>query len=146
MHLLVPLAGLLGIEIHAVTEQVKRTIATNVLMALLAVVGMVFLIVAGYLGLAERIGAVRAALWLGGIPLFFALLMFVSGRIGRARRKRISAEKRRSGEAGAFVTTAAMTALPALPALLKSPAARLIAVPAAAAAAYMLVRRSRRPD
>jgi hypothetical protein len=63
--------------------------------------------------------------------------VFLGTRVGEGRRRRQLAEKRRSTETSAFVTTAALTALPAI---LRSPMARTIALPAAAIAAYLMVR------
>jgi hypothetical protein len=66
-----------------------------------------------------------------------ALAVYLGTRVGEGRRRREVAEKRRSTETSAFVTTAALTALPVM---LKSPLARTLMLPAAAIAAYLLVR------
>ena len=140
MHLLVPLAALLGIEVEAITQRLRNTVITNVVMIGLALVGVSFLVAAGFFALAARVGAIYAALILAAIFLVLALAIYLSTRLAERRRRREAAEKRRSTETSAFVTTAALTALPALPALLKSPGGRAIAVPAAALAAYLLLR------
>jgi threonine/homoserine/homoserine lactone efflux protein len=138
MHLLAPLAALLGIEVEAITERLRNTIIINVVMIALAVVGVSFLVVAGFLALAQLYGAIYAALILAGGFLLLALAVYLGTRIGEGRRRREAAERRRSTETGAFVTTAALTALPAL---LKSPLGRAIGIPAAALAAYLLLAR-----
>ena len=137
MNLLAPLAALLGIEVEAITERVRNTIIVNAVMLVLALVGVSFLVAAGFFALADLYGVIYAALILAGAFLLLALAVFLGTRIGDSRRRRELANKRRSSETGAFVTTAALTALPML---LKSPALRTLSLPAAAIAAYLLVR------
>jgi len=137
MHLLAPLAALLGIEVEAITERVRNMLIVNAVMMLLGAVGIGFLIAAGFFALAELYGVIYASLISAGVFLILALVVYLGTRLGEGRRRREIAEKRRSTETSAFVTTAALTALPAV---LKSPLARTIALPAAAIAAYMLIR------
>ncbi|HTO28226.1 MAG TPA: phage holin family protein [Devosia sp.] len=139
MHLLVPLAALLGIEVESITARIRNTIIVNVVMLGLALVGAGFLLVAGFLGLAELYGPIYAALILAGVFLVLALAVYLGTRIGENRHRREVADKRKSTETSAFVTTAALTALPVV---LRSPMGRAIAIPAAAVAAYLLLRRS----
>jgi hypothetical protein len=142
MHLLVPLAALLGIEVDAITARIRNTIIVNAVMLGLALVGAVFLLVGGYLALAELYGPIYAALILGGFFLVLALAVYLGTRIGERRHRRQVAEKRKSTETSAFVTTAALTALPVV---LKSPIGRTLALPAAAIAAYLLIRKTGEP-
>jgi hypothetical protein len=137
MHLLAPLAALLGIEVEAITERVRNTIIVNAVMIGLALVGVSFLVAAGFFALANLYGVIYAALIFAAAFLLLALAVFLGTRIGESRRRRELADKRRSSETGAFVTTAALTALPML---LKSPALRTLSLPAAAIAAYLLIR------
>ena len=137
MHLLAPLAALLGIEIEAITERLRNTIIVNTVMIGLALVGVSFLVAAGFFALADLYGPIYAALILAAVFLLLALAVYLGTRIGEGRRRREVAEKRRSTETSAFVTTAALTALPVL---LRSPLMRTIGLPAAAIAAYLLVR------
>jgi hypothetical protein len=137
MHLLAPLAALLGIEVEAITERVRNAIIINAVMIGLALVGVSFLLVAGFFALAELYGVIYAALILAAVFLVLALAVYLGTRIGESRRRREVASKRRSSETSAFVTTAALTALPVI---LRSPIARTIGLPAAAIAAYLLVR------
>lgn len=139
MHLLVPLAALLGIEVEAITDRVKTVVILNAVMITLALLGVIFLVVAGFLALADILGPIYAALILGGVFLLLALAVYLGSRIGESWRKREIATKRRSSETSAFVTTAALTALPVL---LKSPLVRTLGLPAAAIAAFLLVRNS----
>jgi hypothetical protein len=137
MNLLIPLAGLLGIEVDALTERLKQTIIVNTVMAALALAGLVFLLIAGFLALADLVGPIYAALILAASFLILALAVYLGTRIGEGKRRRQIAEKRRSSETGAFLTTAALTALPVL---LRSPVVRTLGLPAAAIAAFLLVR------
>jgi hypothetical protein len=139
MHLLVPLAALFGIEVEAITERVKTTIIVNAVMIVLALAGLSFLVAAGFFALSDIVGAIYAALIFAAAFLLLALAVYLGSRIGEGRRRRAIADKRRSSETGAFVTTAALTALPVL---LKSPLFRTIGLPAAAIAAFLLVRNS----
>lgn len=138
MHLLVPLAALLGIEVESITARIRNTIIVNAVMLGLALIGAGFLLVAGFLALADLYGAIIAALILAGVFLLLALAVYLGTRIGENRHRRQVADKRKSTETSAFVTTAALTALPVV---LKSPMGRAIAIPAAAIAAYLLMRR-----
>jgi hypothetical protein len=138
MNLLVPLAGLLGIEMQAITGRIRNAIIINAAIAVLALAGLVFLLIAGFLAMAEAVGAVYAALILAALFLVLALAVYLGSLIGKSREKRAAVDKRRSAEASAFVTTAAVTALPVL---LKSPALRTLGLPAAALAAFFLLRK-----
>lgn len=137
MNLLMPLAALLGIEVEAITDRVKTAIIVNAVMALFGLLGIGFLIAAGYIALAQQVGGLYAALILAGVFIVLALAIYLGNRIGESRHKRQAASKRRSSETSAFVTTAALTALPVL---LKSPVVRTLGIPAAALAAFLLVR------
>ena len=139
MHLLVPLAALLGIEVEAITERLRNTIIINVVMIGLALVGVSFLVAAGFFALAELYGTIYAALICAAVFLVLALAVYLGARIGEGRHRREVANKRRSTETSAFLTTAALTAVPVV---LKSPLGRALALPAAALAAYLLVRKT----
>ncbi len=137
MNLLAPLAGLFGIEVEAITERVRNAVIINAVMIVLGLVGIGFLLAAGVMALAEIVGGIYATLIFAAGFLVVALAVYLGSRIGDNRHRREVAAKRRSSETGAFVTTAALTALPVL---LKSPALRTIGLPAAALAAYLLLR------
>ena len=140
MGFLAPLAALLGFELETMKERFKRTFAGNAIMIVFAMIGLVFLLVAGFLGLSVSIGPIYAALVFGAVFLLASLIVHLSLRAEAARDRRAAAEKRRSGEAGAFVTTAALTALPVM---LRSPMVRTIGLPVAAVAALLFLRGGR---
>lgn len=136
MNFLLPLASLLGLEVDQVTGRIKRAVIANTIIIVLGLLGAGFLVAAGYIALAQQLGSLYAALIFAGAFLLLALAVYAGTRIGEGRRKRELLQKRRSSEAGAFMTTAAMAALPML---LRSPLLRTLGLPAAAIAAYLLV-------
>lgn len=138
MHLLAPLAALLGIEVDTITERVRNAIIINTVMIVLVVIGGGFMLAAGFFALSDLYGPIYAALILGGVFLVLALGVFLVTQAGEGRRRREMAEKRRTSEVSAFATTAALTALPVI---LRSPVARTLALPAAAIAAFLFFRR-----
>ncbi|UXN75221.1 hypothetical protein N8D56_10295 [Devosia sp. A8/3-2] len=137
MNLLVPLAALLGIEVEAITDRAKKLVIVYAVISLFLLLGCFFLVAAGFFALTTQIGPIYAALVLGGVFLVLALAVFVGAKIGESNRKRRTSERRRSSETGAFVTTAVLTALPVL---LRSPVIRSLGLPAAALAAFLLIR------
>ncbi|WP_240230284.1 hypothetical protein [Devosia lacusdianchii] len=143
MHLLMPLAALLGIEVEAITDRVKGLVIANAVMITLGLIGLGFLIAAGYIALADALSPLYAALILAAAFLALALAVYLGMKVGETRHRRELATKRRSTETSAFVTTAALTALPVL---LKSPLVRTLGLPAAAIAAFLLVRNADKKD
>lgn len=136
MNFLGPLASLLGLEVDHLTGRIKRAVIINAIIIVLGLLGAGFLVAAGYIALAQEVGPLYASLIFAGGFLLLALAVYAGARIGEGRRKRELVQKRRSSEAGAFMTTAAMAALPML---LRSPLLRTLGLPAAAIAAYLIV-------
>lgn len=143
MYLLTALAGLLGFELETISEELKRKLIAGALMAVLGLIGAIFLIIAGYIALSEQLGPMISALILGGSFLLLTLAVYLGTRIGEAKRQREAVERRRSSQTGAFLTTAAITALPVL---LKSPWFRTLGIPAAAIAALLVASNSGEKD
>ena len=141
MSLLVPIAALLGFEVEEITDRLKALAIANAVIALFGLLTLVFLLIAGFLALAAQLGPIYAALIFAGVFFVITAAIVIGMQISENARKRRLAEKRRSSETGAFVTTAALTALPIL---LKSPLIRNIGLPlAAVVAAAMFVGKSR---
>lgn len=139
MNLLVPLAGLLGIEIEAITDRVKNLIIVNTVIGVFGVIGVVFLLIAGFLALSDLYGGIYAALILGGGFVLLAIAVFLGAKIGAGNRHRKAVERKKTNDTNAFLTTAALTALPVL---LRSPTVRAFGIPAAAVAAFFLARKA----
>lgn len=139
MNLLVPLAGLLGIEIEAITDRVKTLIIVNTVIAVCGVIGVVFLLIAGFLALSDVYGSIYAALIFGGVFVVLALAVFLGAKIGEGKRHRQIVERKKTHDTNAFITTAALSVLPVL---LRSPTVRAVGIPAAAVAAFFLARKA----
>jgi len=139
MGLVAPLAALLGLELEGLTTRAKSAVLIYGLIGIFLLIATGFLLAAGFMTLAGIVGAINAALILGGVFLALALAVYLGALIGRGRRQRQLAERRRASETGAFLTTAAITALPLIA---RSPALLRLGLPAAAIAALALLRDS----
>lgn len=143
LSLLMPLAGLLGLEIEGLSQRVKGLAIVYALILVCAVIGFGFLITAGYIALSDAIGPLTAALILAGSFLALALIVYIGLAISESRRRKRIAERRRASDAGAFLTTAALTALPLLT---RSPMLVRLGIPAAALTVLALMRDKDAPD
>jgi len=141
--LLMPLAGLLGLEVEEIGHRVKGLAIVYALILVSAVIGFGFLIAAGYIALSDALGPLYAALILAGSFLALALAVYIGMSIGENRRRKRLAERRRSSDTGAFLTTAALTALPLLA---RSPMLVRLGIPAAALTVLALLREKDSPD
>ena len=112
MAFLGPLAALLGIEVDALIERLKRNATTIAVVAFLALIGVVFLLVAANVALTELVGPLFAPLILAGVAILAAAIVWFSADAAEKRRARRSAERKRSTDTTALITTAALTALP----------------------------------
>lgn len=141
--LLMPLAGLLGLEVEGLSQRVKGLAIVYALILVCVVIGLGFLIAAGYIALSDLVGPLTATLIFAGSFLAVALLVYIGLAISESNRRKRLAERRRSSDAGAFLTTAALTALPLLT---RSPMLVKLGIPAAALAALVLLRDKDTPD
>lgn len=142
MHLLLPLASFLGLELDDLLARLRRDALAWAVIALLLLIAVAFLLVAGHAALAEWLGPVLAPLLIAGLALVIALVVYLVGRFRRVAAQRRETTRRHSAERTAMVTTAAMSAVPLL---IKSPLLRKFGLPVAAAiaAAYFLSRATR---
>lgn len=141
MGLIAPLAALFGLELEDVAARARAAAILYGLMALFLLAAAVFLTVAGYIALAELFSPLISALILSGIFLLLALALYVGTLLGKGKQKRQLVERRRSSESSAFLTTAALTALPVF---LRSPMIVKLGLPAAAIAALAIMRENTR--
>ena len=145
LSILGPLAALMGLELDATMERLKRQALLWGLLAVLGVVATGFVLVAINAALTVPFGPVVAPLLIAAAALVIALLVYFVFHLLEARQARREAEKQRSTEMTALIATAAITALPLL-----LPTLRKVGLPAGgvAAAAYALLRQkpSRRDD
>lgn len=143
MGLIAPLAALFGLELENVAARAKAAAILYGLMGLFLFAAAVFLTLAGYIALADQFSPLAAALILSGIFLLLALAVYLGTLLSKGRERRALVERRRSSESSAFLTTAALTALPVF---LKSPMIVKLGLPAAAIAALALLRENRSDD
>ena len=134
MNFLTSLASLLGIEVEELTERIRQNAVLWSVIGVLAMIMLAFLLVAAHLGLALWVGPIWSALIIAGVALLFAAILFVVYRINEGTAHRRSMERRRTAEANALMTGAAVTALPVL---LKSPLVRNVGIPIGAALAAL---------
>lgn len=141
MAFLTTLAGIFGIEVEALTDDLKRSAIVNGAIALFVLIALTFALVAGYVALSSATDPLIAALIMCASALALALAVYLGSLIGAGERRRRERERRRKGETTALIATAAATAVPAL---LRSPLGKAM-VPVAAILALMLLRDSSRP-
>ena len=137
MHLLLPLASILGIEVEDLIERFKQNAIAWSAIAFFAMVGVVFLLVALHTGMVDWLGPIWGPLAIAGGAIAIALGIYVGVRISANIVAHREAQRRHSAEKTALVTTAAITAVPML---LKSPIMKTIGIPVggALAALYLL--------
>lgn len=149
MHLLALAASVLGIEVDELLGHFKRNAMAWSAVALFAVVGGTFLLVALNAWFTLLWGPVLAPLLIGGAATLIALAIWAAIAISETIARRRAAQRRNAAEKTALVTTAALTALPLV---LKSDLMRKVGIPigGALAAAYLLAKptgsRAERPN
>jgi hypothetical protein len=134
MNVLTSLASLLGIEVEELTERIKQNAGLWGVIGVFAVICLAFLLVAAHLGLTLWVGPIWSALIIAGVALVIAAIFFIVYRVNEGTAHRRALERRRSAEANALMTGAAVTALPVL---LKSPLVRNVGIPLGAALAAL---------
>lgn len=137
LNLLMPLAGLVGLEVEGLGQRIKGLAVVYAVILVFGAIGVGFLIAAGYIALAASVGPLYASLIMAGGFLAIALITLIGFSMAEAGRKRRLVEKRRASDSGAFLTTAALTALPLLA---RSPLVVKLGLPAAAIAAMALLK------
>ncbi|HTJ59536.1 MAG TPA: hypothetical protein VL418_18530 [Devosiaceae bacterium] len=141
MGLLGPLAGLLGIETEVLLQRFRESAVAYAAIGLFSLITIVFLLIAAYTALDERVGPIWAPLIIALVALVIALVLYVALRIQTAALRRREAERRVETESTALLASAAVSALPEL---LNSSLVRNVGLPLAAYAAFMILRRPRK--
>jgi hypothetical protein len=137
MHLLALAASVLGIEVDELLDHMKKNAMAWSAVALFALIGLVFMLVALNAWFTQLWGPIIAPLVIGMGSAVVALAIWAALAIADSIARRRSAQRRNSAERTALVTTAALTAVPLL---LKSDLMKKIGIPVggALAAAYLL--------
>lgn len=130
MNFLNSLASLLGIEVEEIRQRIQQNAVTWSVIGLFAVICLAFLLVAAHLGLAIWVGPIWSALIIAGAAFVVAGILFLVYRSNEQTAQRRAMERRRTAEANALMTGAAVSALPVL---MKSPLVRNIGIPVGAA-------------
>ncbi len=142
MHMLLPLASLLGLEVDQLADRLKRHAIAWGAVGFFVLIGLVYLLVALNAAVSLWLGPILGPLALAGGALLFAAALALGMKAATAIGERRRADKKRTAERTALVTSAAVTALPMLPMLIKSPLVRQLGLPlgGAIAALYLLSR------
>jgi len=124
-------------------RRAKVTFIVYLLCGALAFIGIVFLLVAGYLFAANRYGPIEAALGFGaGFVLLGLIILIIFKLTTRSRRRR--AVERRKGELATVVAASALALLPMLGS--RKSAAGLLVAPLLGILGYRIYKEnSRRP-
>lgn len=136
------LGALLSGEASATAKRLKTQIIVLSIFGGIALLGLIFLIVAAYIYAAQRLGPLDAALWFGGALLAIAIIGFIINRVTAGIRAKRAARRRKAE----LTTVAAATALAALPALASRGGAGLFIAPFLAAAGYQIYKENSRPS
>ena len=139
-----PLLALLGVEAQSVTANVKRRVIVWGLIGVMGLVFAAFVLVAVNTALAYAVGPVIAPLIIAVVAALAGLVVFLVAHLQDGIAAKRDAEKKKSAEMTALVTTAIITAIPLI---LRSPLFRDIGLPAGAAlASALLLKKSDRRD
>ena len=141
-----PLLSLLGLETDVITAKIRRQAIAWGLIGLLALTFVVFLLIAANSALSQLYGPVVAPLLLALGAAVIGLVVYLVARVQDGIAVKREAERRRSAETSAAITSAVLTGVPML---LQSRLMRQVGIPlGAAVAAALLIRKSgpRRPD
>ncbi len=93
--------------------RLKRAAVTYMIAAVLAFMGLVFLLIAAWIYLARRVGPMEASFWFAGAFLVMAVLIVIVHRLAEAARER-SARRQRTRDLAAVGASTAVAAVPLL--------------------------------
>jgi uncharacterized integral membrane protein len=135
--LLGPLGALLGIEAASIKERLKRQAMLWGIVGALSFIALAFVLVSINTALTYLVGPVIAPLIIAGVALLVAAIVYGVFHFRETMEAHREAEKKRSAEMTALITTAAITAIPLI-----LPTLKKVGVPtaSAAAAAYSLLQ------
>jgi len=128
--LLGPLGALLGIEAASIKDRMKRQAVLWGIVGALSLIAVAFILVAINTALAYVVGPVIAPLIIAIAAVLIALAVYGVFHWRDTMEAHRDAEKKRSAEMTALITTAAITAIPLI-----LPTLRRVGVPTASAAA-----------
>ncbi|TKT75311.1 hypothetical protein [Aquamicrobium sp. LC103] len=133
------IASVISGEANLAVGRARRAAIAYLLAAFLALFGITFLILAGFVAAAERYGALQASAGFGVGFLVLALLVVLVHRIAAGMRRKREA-KARATETRALVSAAAVAMLPTL---LAGRGRSLLLAPLLGAVAYAIYQENR---
>jgi hypothetical protein len=141
MQFLLPLASILGIEADELIDRLKKSAIAWSAVALFALIGLAFILVAVANAATLAWGPVVGPLVVALAAIIIAVGIWATMAILEGIAKRKALQRRHAQEKTALVTTAALTALPIV---LQSPLMRKVGIPVggALAAAFLLSKSS----
>jgi uncharacterized membrane protein YhaH (DUF805 family) len=140
LKLLAPLlSSAVSEELGSAVSRAKRRAVFLGLIGILAIIGGVFLLVAGYIALADHFGELHAALILAVGAFILALLAFVAMKISETVARKRQREKSKVDTS----TLLTIAALAAAPTVLKSRGLLMLAVPIVAFAGLSLLTKKK---
>jgi uncharacterized membrane-anchored protein len=128
--LLGPLGALLGLEAASIKDRLQRQALMWGSLGVLGIIAIVSILVAINTALALTVGPIIAPLIIAGAALLIGIAVFLIFHFRDTAEARRDAEKKRSAEVTALITTAAITALPLILPMIKK-----VGLPAGGAAA-----------
>ena len=139
MHVLALAASVLGIEVDELLAHFKKNAMAWAAVALFALIGLIFFLVAINAWFTLLWGPIVAPLVIAAAGFVLAAIVWASMAFTESVARKRAAQRRNAAEKTALVTTAALSAVPLL---LKSPLLRKIGIPVggALAAAYFLTK------
>ncbi|MBZ9654409.1 hypothetical protein [Phyllobacterium lublinensis] len=140
LKLLTPfLTSLAAGEVGLAIARAKRSAMFMAIIAIFAAIGCFFLLVAAYIVLAERYGEMRASLTLAGCGFGLAILAYVIMKISEA----VARNRQRDRAKVETSTLLTIAALAAAPAVLRSRALLMLAIPVVAFGGLSLLTKKR---
>lgn len=103
MGFLAPLASLLGIETEVLMQRARESATAFGAIALFALIGLVFLLVALYTSLVWWVGPLWAPLIIAAAALVIALVLVVIQRLQQAAARRRAEARRKEAETTALL-------------------------------------------
>jgi drug/metabolite transporter (DMT)-like permease len=130
--LLGPLGALLGIEAASIKERVKRQAVLWAAIGVLGIIAVTFILLAINTALTYAVGPIVAPLIIAGAALLVGVVVYGIFHLRDTMEEHRDAERKRSAEMTALITTAAITAIPLI-----LPTLKKVGVPTASAAAAL---------
>lgn len=105
--------GLLAGELQSTASRAKSSAIYIGLVALLVIIGSVFLLIAAFIGLSKLVSPAIAAIILACLAFLIALIIYVSWRVS-AQKAKLRQQEELKAQQKAVMTTAAMAIAPSL--------------------------------